>query len=116
MLVHPSARRRGIARALMMRAEETARQAARSLLVLDTRTGDKAEPLYRSLGFALVGIVPAYACSTEGVLEFDERDVQASGNHLRPQSSPASARCSRGAVRCSRVPRRLASHQLNRSR
>ncbi|HVJ54981.1 MAG TPA: GNAT family N-acetyltransferase [Aliidongia sp.] len=69
MLVHPSARRRGIARALMMRAEETARQAARSLLVLDTRTGDKAEPLYRSLGFALVGVVPAYARSIEGVLE-----------------------------------------------
>ena len=69
LLVHPSARRRGIARALMLRAEALARAEQRSLLILDTRQGDTAEPLYRALGFALTGVVPAYACSIHGVLE-----------------------------------------------
>lgn len=69
LLVHPSARRRGIARALMLRAEALARAEQRSLLILDTRLGDSAEPLYRALGFALTGVVPAYACSIHGELE-----------------------------------------------
>lgn len=69
LLVHPAARRRGIARALMLRAEALARAEQRSLLILDTRQGDTAEPLYRALGFALTGVVPAYACSIHGVLE-----------------------------------------------
>lgn len=69
LLVHPAARRRGIARALMLRAEALARAERRSLLILDTRQGDSAEPLYRALGFALTGVVPGYACSIHGVLE-----------------------------------------------
>jgi ribosomal protein S18 acetylase RimI-like enzyme len=69
LLVHPSARRRGMARALMRRAEALARAERRSLLILDTRQGDAAEPLYRALGFALTGVVPAYACSIHGVPE-----------------------------------------------
>jgi GNAT superfamily N-acetyltransferase len=69
LLVHPSARRRGIARALMLRAEALARAERRSLLILDTRQGDSAEPLYRALGFALTGVVPAYASSIHGALE-----------------------------------------------
>jgi hypothetical protein len=32
----------------------------RSLLTLDTRTGDHAEPLYRSLGFTTVGVIPGF--------------------------------------------------------
>lgn len=69
LLVHPLARRRGIARALMLRAEALARAERRGLLILDTRQGDAAEPLYRALGFALTGVVPGYACSIHGVLE-----------------------------------------------
>ncbi len=69
LLVHPTARRQGIARALMLRAEAEARQAGRSLLVLDTREGDSSEALYRSLGFELTGVVPGYAQSIDGVPE-----------------------------------------------
>src|SRR6516164_5270868 len=46
LLVHPDARRRGIARSLMIAAEEQAREVRRSLLTLDTVTGGAAEPLY----------------------------------------------------------------------
>jgi len=61
LLVHPEARRRGIARALMTAVETMARSAGRTLLTLDTRTGDMAEPLYLSMGFVLVGAIPRYA-------------------------------------------------------
>jgi ribosomal protein S18 acetylase RimI-like enzyme len=61
LLVHPDFRRAGIARALMRRLEVHAREADRTLLTLDTRTGDAAEPLYASLGFATAGIVPHYS-------------------------------------------------------
>ncbi len=52
LLVVPGARRRGIGRALMLRAEAEAARAGRRLLTLDTRAGDAAEPLYRGLGLA----------------------------------------------------------------
>ena len=61
MLVHPDARRRGIARALMTGLEELARSEERTLLTLDTVTGSKAELLYRSLGYLTVGEIPRYA-------------------------------------------------------
>ena len=32
----------------------------RSLLTLDTRTGDHAEPLYAALGYRIAGIIPGY--------------------------------------------------------
>ncbi|SLN40564.1 Acetyltransferase [Pseudoruegeria aquimaris] len=60
LLVHPQARRRGVARALMAAAEAEARGLGRSLLTLDTRTGDSAEPLYASLGFEVAGVIPGY--------------------------------------------------------
>ena len=60
MLVHRRARRRGIGEALMRAAEAAARQAGKSLLVLDTASGD-AERLYARLGWTLVGVVPDYA-------------------------------------------------------
>jgi GNAT superfamily N-acetyltransferase len=61
LLVLPDARRHGIARALMIALEEVARAERRTLLTLDTRTGDLAEPLYLSLGFIRVGVIPHYA-------------------------------------------------------
>jgi ribosomal protein S18 acetylase RimI-like enzyme len=60
LLVHPARRRRGIARALMAALERRAGELGRSLLTLDTRTGDSAEPLYTSLGYRTAGIVPGY--------------------------------------------------------
>jgi GNAT superfamily N-acetyltransferase len=61
MLVHPSARRRGIARALMTALEAIALSEGRTLLTLDTVTGGSAEPLYRSLGYVTVGVIPRFA-------------------------------------------------------
>jgi GNAT superfamily N-acetyltransferase len=61
MLVHPTARRRGIARALMLALEPIALSDQRTLLTLDTVTGSAAEPLYRSLGYVTVGVIPRYA-------------------------------------------------------
>jgi ribosomal protein S18 acetylase RimI-like enzyme len=60
LLVHPGFRRQGVAQALMARLEYQAIELGRSLLVLDTRTGDKAEPLYASLGYTTVGVIPGY--------------------------------------------------------
>ena len=61
LLVHPDARRRGIARQLMLGLEDVARAEHRSLLTLDTWTGGYAETLYRSLGYVEVGVIPRYA-------------------------------------------------------
>jgi len=61
LLVHPSARRRGIARALMVELESIALLQGRTLLTLDTWTGGYAERLYQSLGYTTVGVIPRYA-------------------------------------------------------
>jgi len=61
MLVHPAARRRGIARALMVALESIAAAHGRTLLTLDTWTGSHAERLYESLGYTTVGVIPRFA-------------------------------------------------------
>ena len=66
MLVHRSARRRGIADLLMERAEAEARAEGRTLLVLDTVTGDAAERLYERRGWTRVGVIPGYALYPDG--------------------------------------------------
>ena len=66
MLVHRSARRRGIGRQLMERAEQEAHAEGKSLLVLDTVTGDDAERLYERLGWTRVGVIPNYALYPDG--------------------------------------------------
>lgn len=64
LLVHPDFRRQGIARRLMAEIERHAIALRRSLITLDTRTGDNAEPLYASLGYATTGIIPGYCRDT----------------------------------------------------
>ncbi len=64
LLVHPDHRRQGIARDLMREIESHARALGRSLLTLDTRTGDTAEPLYASLGYATAGVLPGWCRDT----------------------------------------------------
>ena len=64
LMVHPGFRRAGIARALMAEIERAARALGRSLITLDTRTGDKAEPLYATLGYKAAGIIPGYCRDT----------------------------------------------------
>ncbi|HEV2689018.1 MAG TPA: GNAT family N-acetyltransferase [Bryobacteraceae bacterium] len=65
LLVHPEARRLGIARALMAAIEESAREHRRSLLTLDTTTGGFAEALYISIGYVAVGEIPRYSRRTD---------------------------------------------------
>jgi GNAT superfamily N-acetyltransferase len=64
LMVHPDFRNRGVARALMAEMEMIARALGRSLITLDTRTGDKAEPLYASLGYLTAGVIPGYCRDT----------------------------------------------------
>jgi GNAT superfamily N-acetyltransferase len=66
MLVHRRVRRRGIAAALLGAAENAAREAGKTLLVLDTVTGSDAERLYERLGWQRVGIIPNYALWPQG--------------------------------------------------
>jgi acetyltransferase len=68
MLVHTSARRRGIARQLLQALEAQARQLGRSTLVLDTREGDVSEQLYQSMDYQRAGRIPEYAYSADGSL------------------------------------------------
>jgi ribosomal protein S18 acetylase RimI-like enzyme len=66
LLVRRSARRRGIAERLMDCAEQEARAEGKTLLVLDTVTGDAAERLYMRLGWTRVGEIPNYALYPDG--------------------------------------------------
>jgi GNAT superfamily N-acetyltransferase len=65
LLVHPDARRSGVARALMTRLEIEAAQVGRTLLTLDTRAGDAAEQLYRAMGWHEAGRIPGYALNAD---------------------------------------------------
>ncbi len=67
LLVHSSARRRGIGEALMVEAERVAREAGRWLLVLDTAT-PAAERLYQRAGWTASGVIPAYALNPDRTL------------------------------------------------
>ena len=66
LLVHRSARRRGVAARLMEVAEAEARAAGKTLLLLDTVTGDAAERLYERMGWNRVGVVPNFALYPDG--------------------------------------------------
>ena len=68
MLVHRRARRDGLGAALMGAAEAAAREAGKTLLVLDTVTGGDAERLYARLGWQRVGEIPDYALWPQGGL------------------------------------------------
>jgi len=68
MLVHRTARGRGIGAALMMRVEEEARRRGRWLLVLDTVPGESGHRLYLRSGWQQSGTVPDYALFPDGRL------------------------------------------------
>lgn len=66
LMVHPLARGRGLSRRLMDAAETEAAARGRSLLVLDTATGEPAEKIYQHLGWQHAGIIPGYALFPDG--------------------------------------------------
>jgi GNAT superfamily N-acetyltransferase len=65
MLVHRRARRRGVGAALLSAAERSALNAGKTLLVLDTASGD-AERLYARQGWQRCGQIPNYALMPDG--------------------------------------------------
>ncbi len=66
MLVHRSARRRGLGEQLLIAAEQQARAAGKTLLVLDTAS-EAAERLYVRQGWQRCGVIPDYALLPDGV-------------------------------------------------
>ncbi|WNV90131.1 GNAT family N-acetyltransferase [Umezawaea sp. Da 62-37] len=66
LLVHRSARGRGIARALVEAAEQGAADAGITLLILDTETRSPAHGIYTHLGWTEVGTIPDYALDPKG--------------------------------------------------
>jgi len=68
MLVQRRVRRRGLGTALLQAAEAAAREAGRTLLVLDTVTDSDAERLYERLGWQRLGVIPGYALWPNGGL------------------------------------------------
>jgi GNAT superfamily N-acetyltransferase len=67
LLVHTSARRRGIGEALMAALEQSASEQGRWLLTLDTATAD-AERLYERMGWQRSGAIPDYAMNPDSSL------------------------------------------------
>jgi ribosomal protein S18 acetylase RimI-like enzyme len=68
LMVHTEHRQRGLGRALMEGIEKLAEASNRTLLVLDTRSGDTASALYRKCGYIEAGQIPNYALSVDGHL------------------------------------------------
>lgn len=66
MLVHRTARRRGLGARLLKDAESVARSAGRTMLVLDTATECDAYRLYRRQGWQRCGEIPDYALWPDG--------------------------------------------------
>jgi hypothetical protein len=66
MMVAPEARRKGVGRALLAAVDTHARAAGKTLITLDTRTGDAAEPLYRAAGYRTAGVIPGFALDADG--------------------------------------------------
>jgi len=66
LLVVRAARGNGVGSRLMEQAEEVSRLAGKTLLVLDTATGDSAEKLYLRLEWTKVGVIPMYARYPDG--------------------------------------------------
>ena len=67
MLVMRRARKQGVGAALMDAAERAARDAGKTLLVLDTASAE-AERLYARMGWTRLGVIPGYALLPEGGL------------------------------------------------
>ena len=61
LLTHPASRRNGAARLLMQVAEASAIRAGKTVMTLDTRTGDVAEGFYAGIGYKRAGVIPDFA-------------------------------------------------------
>lgn len=68
MLVHRRARGLGLGKALLAAAEAGAREAGKTLLVLDTAAGSEAEVMYARCGWTRAGTIPGFALNPDGSL------------------------------------------------
>lgn len=68
MLVHRSARGKGVGAALLKAAEDASREAGWWLMVLDTVSGSDGDRLYQRGGWTPVGIIPNYALWPDSTL------------------------------------------------
>jgi acetyltransferase len=66
LMVQTSKRGLGLGRALLAAAHVEARYRGRTLLILDTRTGDAGERLYTSMGYTRAGEIPRYTIGPDG--------------------------------------------------
>jgi GNAT superfamily N-acetyltransferase len=94
VMVHPRARRQGLAATLMVQAERAARAHGRWLLVLDTLSGSPAERLYTRLGYQRSGCIPDYAelgDGSTGATTVMFKRLGADGQHVRPAAGDSTA-------------------------
>ncbi|MFJ2937002.1 GNAT family N-acetyltransferase [Streptomyces sp. NPDC087219] len=68
LLVHRSARGRGLGYRLLATAEAHAAASGLTLLVLDTQADSPAERLYRGAGWTAAGTIPDFAADPAGIL------------------------------------------------
>lgn len=68
MLVHSSMRRRGLGARLLAAAEDAARAAGLTLLLLDTEAGSAGDALYRAAGWIPFGTVPGHSLTPAGLV------------------------------------------------
>ena len=87
MLVLSSARRRGLGRRLLAAAEDAARDAGRTLLMLDTETGSAGDLLYRSCGWTECGRVPDHSFRPDGRLAETTLFFKVLGPHRRADAA-----------------------------
>ena len=66
LLVRRASRHAGLGTALMRELERVALERGRTLLFLNTRTGDPPEALYYRIGYTLVGYIPRFARNPDG--------------------------------------------------
>lgn len=84
MLVHSSRRRQGLGRRLLQATEDAARDAGRTLLLLDTEAGSAGEALYVACGWTQYGSVPGHSYTPDGRLATAACYVKVLGPHRAP--------------------------------
>lgn len=84
MLVHSAHRRQGLGRRLLEAAEGMARDAGRTLLLLDTEAGSAGANLYEACGWTAYGLMPDHSYTPDGHLAAAAYFFKVLGPHRRP--------------------------------
>lgn len=84
MLVHSGHRRQGLGRRLLEAAEGAARDAGRTLLLLDTEAGSAGASLYQACGWTAYGLMPDHSYTPVGRLAAAAYFFKVLGPHRRP--------------------------------